>query len=91
MLILSVTTGAFVGAQFPLAARICVRDAERVAAPGGALYAADLVGACAGAVCVSAILVPSLGLIQTCFLVAAVKTLSLVLVVISVPQRHRDR
>ncbi|MDP6776235.1 MAG: fused MFS/spermidine synthase [Candidatus Latescibacteria bacterium] len=72
--------GALVGAQFPIAARICISRSDRVAAPAGALYAADLAGAWIGAVSVPVLLLPSLGLVQACVLVATVKALSLAII-----------
>jgi spermidine synthase len=75
-----VALGALVGAQFPIAARICISRSDRVAAPAGALYAADLAGAWIGAVSVPVLLLPSLGLVQACVLVATVKALSLAII-----------
>ena len=80
LLALNTLLGALVGLQFPVAARICVRGTGRIAAPGGLLYAADLLGACAGALSVSALLVPTLGLPRTCLLIAGVKGLSLAVI-----------
>ena len=74
---LNALLGALVGAQFPAAARICIPRTDRVAAPAGALYAADLAGAWIGALSVPVLLLPSLGLVHTCVLVAAVKVASL--------------
>ena len=79
MLPLSAAVGALGGAQFPLAARICIQEGEKIAGPGGRLYAADLLGACASALCISVLLVPVLGLIHTCLFVAVLKALSLAL------------
>lgn len=60
-------TGLLVGAQFPLASSLCLRaeggTAGRIA---GSLYAADLLGGCGGALLVSALLLPLLGVSQTC-------------------------
>jgi spermidine synthase len=69
--------GALVGSQFPLA---------NVVWPGGGasrpglLYASDLIGAFTGAIAVSVILVPALGILATCLLVALLKAVSLALV-----------
>lgn len=81
-LLLMAVTGFLVGAEFPLAGRLQLAarrgrsgDGEDgdgdVGGAAGTLYAADLVGGCIGAVVVSAVLIPVLGLQQTC-LVAAV-------------------
>jgi spermidine synthase len=61
------------GAQFPLANRMYRRIHPQVVGTAGLLYAADLVGACAAAVLVSVVLLPALGIVQTCLLVAALK------------------
>jgi spermidine synthase len=63
-------TGAlavFVGAQFPLAA---AADPAEPAATASRLYAADLSGAALGALLVSAVLVPVLGVTAVCLLTA---------------------
>ena len=83
LLALSAVSGALVGAQFPMAARIFIRRPERIASPAGALYAADLLGACVGALGVSVVLIPVLGLVRTCILAAAVKSLTLTLLTLS--------
>jgi spermidine synthase len=49
----------------------------------GLLYACDLVGACTGAIVVSVVLVPALGILATCLLVAILKVASLTLVAVS--------
>ncbi len=46
----------------------------------GILYASDLLGAFLGALLVSAMLLPALGVLETCLLVAVLKLGSLVLV-----------
>ena len=69
--------GALVGAQFPLANALW--PGGRSSRPG-LLYACDLAGAFAGAIVVSVVLVPALGILGTCLLVAFLKVVSLTLV-----------
>jgi spermidine synthase len=53
---------AAMGATFPVASRWVVRSASNAAADAGTLYAANTVGAAAGAVLAGFVLLPSLGL-----------------------------
>jgi len=57
------------GFQFPLASKICLKG-EEVGRTAGFLYGIDLLGSCLGALLTSAILIPILGIFQTCLLVA---------------------
>jgi len=65
--ILALLIGVPVGAEYPLAAALSRGPAGQVA---GRLYAADLVGGCAGALLGGLLLVPLLGIPQTCLAVA---------------------
>lgn len=66
---LAIACGFLGGYQFPLAARVFFTDADGGGA--GALYALDLAGACAGALLLSAYLVPVFGMARTAALIAA--------------------
>lgn len=81
LLTLNALAGCLVGAQFPVANRIHLRGLPALSSTAGALYGADLVGGCAAALLVSAVLVPSLGIVQTCLLVAVLKGASLLLLI----------
>jgi len=59
--------GAVGGLQFPLAASLHSRGGGSA----GSLYAADLFGACLGAVAVSSVLVPTFGMVWVCVLLSA--------------------
>lgn len=61
-----VVLGVIVGAEFPLASKLYYTD---VSATAAALYSADLLGGCLGALLVSSILVPLLGIVTVCILV----------------------
>lgn len=83
LLAVNAGAGALVGAGFPLANRLVAGEGSRAA---GFLYAADLTGACVGAVLVGVVLVPALGVVETCLLVAAFKAGGLLLVATRVPR-----
>lgn len=61
--------GAFVGALFPVAAKLTFREAGSTA---GSLYFYDYAGACIGAVLVSALLIPIVGIFNLCFITAVI-------------------
>ncbi|MGC8873508.1 MAG: hypothetical protein ACP5SI_03545 [Chloroflexia bacterium] len=69
--------GILVGLEFPLATRLLVARGEQGVQAASFLYAWDLAGATVGAVLVSAILLPALGLLETALLVALLKGVSL--------------
>jgi len=80
LLLLNVVAGLLVGAQFPLAGRMLRRRRPEPGERAGMLYAVDLLGAFAASLLVSVALLPALGIVQTCLLVAGLKAGSLVLV-----------
>jgi spermidine synthase len=86
LLALNATAGFLVGSQFPLANRMWLRDRETQGGTPGLLYACDLVGAFLGSIVVSVILIPVLGILETCLLAAVLKLGSLLLVT-SLPRR----
>jgi spermidine synthase len=79
MFLLNALTGFLVGAQFPLANRLWLRDRESQRGREGTLYASDLVGAFLASIFVSVLLIPVLGIPATCLLAAIVKLCSLLL------------
>jgi len=83
IIILSLTSGILVGSEFPLANKIRLRDTESVGEVAGGLYACDLMGAWFGALIVGVWLIPVLGIVSTCILIACLKVVSLVLVATS--------
>ncbi|MFH1753350.1 MAG: hypothetical protein ABH875_04125 [Candidatus Omnitrophota bacterium] len=86
---LPVIAGFIGGLQFPLGGRICLANIPDPGKAGALAYAVDLIGACAGAVLVSAFLMPVLGIFQTC---AAVGLLNFsVLLVLFINRRCGDR
>jgi spermidine synthase len=67
---LALLTGMLGGYQFPLASRIYFSGAKGLSRGPGALYGLDLVGACLGAVALSAYLFPVFGFLRTALLMA---------------------
>ena len=82
LLALNGLAGFLVGSEFSLANRIFSQLRGGLEGASGLLYACDLAGAFAGSVLVSVALIPALGILQTCALVAVLKLISLVGVVV---------
>jgi spermidine synthase len=80
LLLLNALAGFLVGSQFPLANRMWLEGKEHLRGAAGVLYACDLVGAFWGSVVVSVVLIPVLGILETCLVAAALKLGSLLLV-----------
>ena len=62
-----------VGLEFPLAARA---DFQQVTATAARLYTADYIGAALGALLVSTLLIPLMGVVAVCWLAAALNVVS---------------
>jgi predicted membrane-bound spermidine synthase len=77
------------GLQFPLANKICLRDRDRVGRTGGFIYGLDLLGSCAGAFLAGTLLVPILGIFQTCLWVAMLNGCVFILLLVSLLRRSR--
>ncbi len=67
--ILVALTGLLVGLEFPLANKIYLKG-QKVGKTAGLLYGVDLFGSCLGALLASILLIPILGIIQTCLIVS---------------------
>jgi spermidine synthase len=76
--LLTLVAGFLGGMDFPLAAELTKGSVGRVA---GLIYGADLVGACLGAFLSSALLIPVLGIPQTCYTVALLSLAGVLLLV----------
>jgi len=84
-LIMSFFSGACIGLQFPLASKIYLGTSGKVGAfshAAGLLYGADLLGGFLGGLFGGILLLPILGLKQSCFLMAMIKISSLALLLI---------
>jgi spermidine synthase len=84
--LLPVAAGFIGGAQFPLAVKIYHGADEDAGMASGANYGVDLVGSCLGAFLTGAFLIPVIGIPFTCFSVALVNAIVLVLLIIG--DRH---
>ena len=81
-LIMSFSSGAWIGLQFPLATKIYLGTPARGGTFGhaaGLLYGADLLGGFFGGLFGGVLLLPILGLKDSCFLMAIIKTSSFLL------------
>lgn len=67
--LLTLLVGGLAGAAFPLAVRLVEGEAGQVV---GSLYGADLAGGCLGALLGATVLIPLLGIPQTCVAIALV-------------------
>jgi spermidine synthase len=75
-LIMSFLSGAWIGLEFPLATKIYLGASEKVEMLGhtaGLLYGADLLGGFLGGLFGGILLLPILGLKQSCFMMAMIK------------------
>jgi hypothetical protein len=80
--LLALLAGFLGGMEFPLAAHLTGGSTTRVA---GLIYGADLAGASFGALLSSALLIPILGIPQTCYGVALLALAGLILLLLSGP------
>ena len=86
-LMMSFFSGAWIGLQFPLASKIYPAAPGKggaLAATAGLLYGADLLGGFLGGLFGGVLLLPILGLKESCFMMAMIKISSLVLLLIFV-------
>ncbi|MGQ9647468.1 MAG: fused MFS/spermidine synthase [Thermodesulfobacteriota bacterium] len=84
-LVMSFLCGLLVGLQFPLATKIYLRSPSqegRLGQTAGLLYAADLFGGFFGGLLGGVLLLPILGLKESCFTMAVIKGSSLVLFIL---------
>ncbi len=77
--LLALLAGFLGGLEFPLAVYLTKGSIGRVA---GLIYGTDLVGACFGALLASALLIPILGIPQTCYAVAMSALAGLILLLL---------
>ncbi|MDI6734776.1 MAG: fused MFS/spermidine synthase [bacterium] len=78
--ILTMMTGFFVGAEFPLGNKLYLKDSHQVGKVAGLLYGVDLFGACLGGLLSTIIFIPILGIFQTCFICGLLKLASFILI-----------
>jgi len=71
--------GIFVGIEFPLASKVYHKEDTKIVQTTGKIYAADLLGGFIGAITVSAIFIPVIGIYQTLLIALCLKIISLLL------------
>ena len=84
-LIMSFFSGAWIGLQFPLASKIYLGTSskgETLGHTAGLLYGADLLGGFFGGLFGGILLLPILGLKESCFMMAMIKISSFALLLI---------
>lgn len=69
---LPIIAGVIGGIQFPLANKIYLEESCEIGRAAGLSYGLDLFGACIGSFLAAAFLIPVLGIVSTCFLVAMI-------------------
>jgi len=74
--VLAIIAGILVGAEFPLASKLHFKNIHRTA---GIIYSADYIGACVGALIVSALLIPLLGIITVAILIGILNIISAII------------
>lgn len=72
-LMLSLAAGMLIGAQYPLANKLLLRDSLGISQTGGMLYASDLLGGWMGGIAGGVVLLPVMGVTGTCLTVALLK------------------
>lgn len=87
-LVLSFLSGLLIGAEFPLANKICLGVDAKSQGPNlsrtaGLLYGADLFGGWVGGIVGGVVLLPILGLFGTCMVVVMLKVSSLIIMATS--------
>lgn len=75
--------GLLSGSQFSMAAKIYLRDKAKVGETSGILYCADLLGGWFAGILGGIVLLPVLGLINTCLIIIMLKVSSLALFIVS--------
>jgi len=78
--ILPVLAGFIGGFQFPLANKIWLKDSGDVGKITGLLYGVDLLGSCIGGLAIGIILIPILGILQTCILLSVINIFIFILI-----------
>lgn len=81
--VLCFVSGLLIGAQFPLASKIYLKRSPDLSRTAGLLYGADLAGGWIGGMLGGVLLLPVLGLIQTCTAVVLLKMISLLILLVS--------
>ena len=81
--LLSFFSGLLISAQFPLASKIYLKSSPDLSGTAGLLYGADLAGGWISGLLGGVVLLPVLGLVQTCTAVVILKMFSLLILLVS--------
>jgi spermidine synthase len=73
ILALNFICGSFVGAQFPIANKLYMKNQAAYTQTAGLIYASDLIGAWAGGILITLILIPIRGVIETTIILVVIK------------------
>jgi spermidine synthase len=73
VLLFTFLCGSLVGAQFPIANMLYLDNPQNLTKAAGVIYASDLVGAWAGGIIITLILIPILGTIDTAIILFTIK------------------
>jgi spermidine synthase len=76
VMLLVLTSGLLGGSVFPLSAEIVLREVKETGRTAGSVVCADQVGACVGALVTGVVLIPAVGMFQTCLVIGLLKLLS---------------
>ncbi len=80
---LSLLSGFLVGVQFPIANKMFLGYGGNVGDTAGLLYGSDLLGGWVGGMLGATFLLPVLGLLNTCLVIAGIKVITLILLFFS--------
>ncbi|MEW6609567.1 MAG: hypothetical protein AB1414_19335, partial [bacterium] len=69
-----------VGAEFPLANKLYLKNFQRIGKTAGLIYGFDLFGACLGGLLSTILFIPILGIFQCCFISGLLNLTSFILV-----------
>ncbi|MEA1927606.1 MAG: hypothetical protein U9N73_05320, partial [Candidatus Auribacterota bacterium] len=78
--VLPVVAGFIGGFQLPLAGSIYLRKHKKMGLVSGLIYGFDLLGACLGAIVISALVLPILGVAATCYAVVFLNLTGLIVI-----------
>jgi spermidine synthase len=87
-LVISFICGLLIGAQFPLANKIILKDEAILSKTAGILYSSDLLGGWMGGIVGGVVLLPVLGLYGTCIVVVLLKLSSFVVITFQSHKLH---
>ena len=73
VLFITFLCGLLVGAQFPVANKLFLDDPSKITSTAGTIYASDLIGAWAGGIVITLLLIPLLGTIETAIILFTIK------------------